>query len=81
MIPEIPELTPPLPKANPFDMALIIDNEVFTVMNVDGQLAAALSANPVFVQVTDGETQVGWTYNPATGEFTAPAPEPEPEQP
>jgi hypothetical protein len=81
-MPEIPELTPPLPKANPFDMALIINNEVFTVMNVDGQLAAALSSNPVFVQVTDGEAQVGWTYDPATGDFSAPVqPELEPEQP
>ena len=71
-IPESPELTPPLPKAHAFDMALIVNNEVFTIMNVDGQLAAALSSNPTFVQVVEGETQVGWIYDPALGTFSAP---------
>lgn len=70
--PEIPELAPPLPKTNPFDIALLINYEVYNIMNVDGQLAAAFTSNPTFVQVRDGEAQVGWIYDPAFGTFSPP---------
>jgi hypothetical protein len=76
MTENIPELYPPaLPKTNPFDMALIIDGKVYQVMNVDGQTAAAFLAEHTFVQIEEGEAQVGWDYDPATGAFTKPAAE------
>ena len=72
----IPTLEQPGPvKLHPFNMALIIDNKVYQVMNVDGQTAAAFLADHTFVQIADGEAQAGWDYDPATQTFSAPVTE------
>lgn len=76
MTQNIPALEQPVvAKLHPFNMALIIDNQVYQVMNVDGQTAAAFAAPHTFVQIADGEAQAGWSYDVATGTFSAPAEE------
>jgi hypothetical protein len=73
-LPEIPELVQPeIERIAPFpyDIALIIDDVVFQVMNVDGQQAAQLMRQPKFVRVTaDDYVKVGWKY--IDGEFIQP---------
>ena len=73
MTEQVPALEQPVAnKRNPFNFALVIDNEVYQIMNVDGQTAAAFLAPHTFVQIADGEAQTGWAYDPATGTFTEP---------
>ena len=74
MTENIPPLSQPVAiKRNPFNMALIIDNQVYQIMNVDGQTAAAFAAPHTFVQIAEGEAQAGWLYDATTGTFTEPA--------
>lgn len=76
MTENIPPLNQPVAiKRNPFNMALIIDNKVYQIMNVDGQTAAAFLAPHTFVQIAEGEAQAGWDYDPATGAFIEPTEE------
>jgi hypothetical protein len=72
----IPTLEQPVAaKRNPFNMALVIDNKVYQIMNVDGQTAAAFLEPHTFVQIADGEAQAGWDYDPVAGTFTEPVEE------
>jgi hypothetical protein len=57
---------------HPFDIAIIIDNIVYQIWNTEGQFAAQLLAQPVFVQIHAGEAKVGWIYDPAAGTFSPP---------
>jgi hypothetical protein len=74
-LPDVPELTPPQPQniaIQPFDIAIIIDNVVYQVLNCDGTFASQLLAQPLFIQVLSTEAKVGWIYNPEDGSFTPP---------
>lgn len=74
-LPEVPGLVAPAVQevaSQPYDIAIIIDNVVYQVINTDGQFAAQLLAQPTFVQVSVAEAKVGWIYDPATGKFSPP---------
>lgn len=74
-LPQIPSLEVPAVqevRSQPFDIAVIIDNVVYQVLNTDGQFAAQLLAQPKFVQVLPNEAKVGWIYNEADNTFTQP---------
>lgn len=67
----IPELVSPALTMHPYDIALIIDDTVFQVLNVDGQAAAQFMAQPTFVRVTSSDNvKIGWKY--VNGKFVAP---------
>jgi len=68
---------PPVPQpvaipTQPYFIALIIDGVVNQVMNLQGVDAARFMAQPTFVQIENGQAQMGWTYDAATGVFTNP---------
>lgn len=74
-LPDVPELVfPKLDFApHPYDIALIIDDTVFQIMNVDGQSAAQFLSQPKFVRITGGDfVKVGWKY--IDGQFVQPDP-------
>lgn len=74
-LPGVPELEVPAVqevRSQPFDIAVIIDNVVYQVINTDGQFAAQLLAQPKFVQVLPSEAKVGWIYNESDNTFTQP---------
>jgi hypothetical protein len=50
---------------------------VHQVQNLDGQQAALLLSQPVYIRVNRGEAQIGWKYDPETKTFTRPAYDPE----
>lgn len=73
-LPEVPPiedivLTNPLP----YDVAVLVDNVVYTTMNLDGNQAAIYLAQPTFVQVEYAQVRAGQIYDPATGTFSDPA--------
>mgnify|MGYP006162102455 CR=1 FL=1 len=74
----IPDLDPIesiiAPKYDYF-LAAVLDGIVYQTLNIDGQHAALYVAGPQFIQVEQGEVQVGYTYDAATGTFAAPIPE------
>jgi hypothetical protein len=73
--PEIPELVTPFPEGiydQPFNVAMVIDNICYTVLNCNGEQASQYLAQPKFVQVLPSEARVGWKYDPETGTFSAP---------
>ena len=70
-VPTIEEARRPSPMA-PYDIALIIDNTVSQVINADGQYAAQMLAQPLFVQVNRKEVSQGDVYDPETGTFSTP---------
>lgn len=75
VLPQIPSLEVPAVqevRSQPFDIAVIIDNVVYQVINTDGQFAAQLLAQPKFVQVLPSEAKVGWIYNESDNTFTQP---------
>ena len=76
---EIPEISRPFPEPErlPFDVAMLIDNIVYQVLNVDGQQAAQYLSQPTYLRVRDGETRVGWKYDPETKTFSRPVYDPE----
>ena len=54
-----------------YQIALIIDDEVVSMVNCDAQHAAVLLSEPVAIDVTDQPAiHVGWKY--INGEFVAP---------
>lgn len=69
-VPELIRLEPQTMKANPFDIALIIDGVVYSTYNVDGQSAAQFLAQPTFVRYTNEEVKVGYSYR--DGQFFPP---------
>lgn len=69
-LPQVPSLREnPLPPVQPYDIAVLIDNTVYQLMNVDGIQAAMFLAQPKFVQVAFGQARIGQKYNPETKEF------------
>lgn len=76
-LPSVPDLQRPhtpidaLSAENQFHLAVVIDNVVYQMMQVDGRNAALFLANPTFIQVAQGDAQVGYTYHPETGTFSA----------
>lgn len=76
---EVPQITKPFPEPEllPFDVAMLIDNIVYQVLNVDGQSAAQYLAQPTYLRVKHGETKVGWKYDPETKTFSRPTYDPE----
>lgn len=61
-VPELDILNSRNPEKLPFDIALIIDNVVYTIFNVDGQGAAQFLSNPTFARVTDNRVRPGDLY-------------------
>lgn len=72
-LPAVPSLNPLTNIAvHPYDIAMIIDGVVYDTMNVDGQFAARLLAQPKFVQYAQGTVRLGYLYDEATGTFSEP---------
>jgi hypothetical protein len=72
-LPNLPDLVqpnPPTPPIHDYNIAVIIDNTVYQVMNVDGQFAAQLLSQPTFVQVAHDQVKPGWLYDGSTQSFT-----------
>jgi hypothetical protein len=72
-LPTIPDLgTPPQqPAASlPFYFAVLVDNKVYRIFNVDAETASVFNANPTFVHISSDETVTGATYNPVTKTFS-----------
>jgi hypothetical protein len=79
-LPKVPKLVIPYPDVlpeNPFDIAMLIDNVVYQLYNVEGEQAAQLLSQPTFVQFKPGTAKIGWKYNPETKEFSRPVYDPE----
>jgi hypothetical protein len=58
------------------NLAIILDNKVEMIMQVDERLAAILTSQPIIVDVPKTEAGgplIGWAYNPDTKAFTNPA--------
>lgn len=70
---EVPPLQPLQVNYQPYFVAVIIDNVVHDVMNLDMHGAQKFLAQPLFVQVEQATTFAGSTYDPATGTFTPPS--------
>jgi hypothetical protein len=71
-LPEVPELVAPAPEHVPaydYNIAMLIDNVVYQVMNVDSQQAAQFMSQPTFIQV-GSDAKVGWQY--IDGKFVSP---------
>jgi len=72
-LPEVPALeTVSAAQIQPYDIAVIIDNVVYQLMNLDGNQAAIYLSQPTFVQVEYGKVRVGQIYDPTTGTFSTP---------
>lgn len=66
-----------VPNMPPNKVAFIIDNEIVDIIHTDDRLAAIFLSDPVMIDVTGRELVkdgiiIGGTYDPATGNFTAP---------
>jgi hypothetical protein len=73
LLPGVPELERPKHEvsAYPYDIALIIDDVIFQIMNVDGQHAAQFLSQPKFVRILPGDfAKIGWKY--VDGKFVYP---------
>lgn len=71
--PTLPDLEEPLPQTFgyfPYEVALIIDDVIYDIFNVDGQQAAQYMAQPKFVLFNPGEAKLGWIYK--DGELSYP---------
>jgi hypothetical protein len=74
ILPGVPPLDKPRHdvSAYPYDLAVIIDDTVFQIMNVDGQHAAQFLSQPKFVRVMPGDfVKIGWKY--VDGKFIYPS--------
>lgn len=71
-LPSIPQLERTDFVREPYDIALLIDNVVYQLINLDGQAAAQYMSNPTFVQVDYRTVSNGDVYDPATGTFSKP---------
>ena len=69
----LPDLEPvlnlPVPMHD-YYLAVVHDGVVYQTLNVDGQTAALYTSQPKFIQVSQGEVQIGYTYDEATGTFS-----------
>lgn len=72
-LPQVPDLVPvqiDTDSVPDYSLAIIKDNIVYQVMNMDGQTAALLLSNPLFVQVDNTLVAVGDVYDPQTQTFS-----------
>lgn len=72
-LPQVPNLVPvqiDTDSVPDYSLAIIKDNIVYQVMNMDGQTAALLLSNPLFVQVDNTLVAVGDVYDPQTQTFS-----------
>jgi hypothetical protein len=72
-LPVVPDLKAPVPENTgefPYEIAMVIDDVIYDVMNVDGQQAAQYMTQPKFVLFNPGEARIGWTYK--DGELSYP---------
>lgn len=72
-LPQIPQLVPvqiDTDSVPDYSLAIVKDNVVYQVMNMDGQTAALLLSGPVFVQVDKELVSVGDLYDPETQTFS-----------
>ena len=56
----------------PVAIAAVINGEVVEIFRGNDYMGAVLTSNPVFVDVSDSETFIGYTYE--DGKFSAPLP-------
>ena len=76
-LPAVPSLERPSapveanPSENQYHIAVIIDNVVYQMLQTNGKNASVFLSNPTFIQVAMGDAQVGYTYDPETGSFSA----------
>lgn len=74
VVPALERPAPPVeatPGENQYHIAVLIDNVVYQMLQTNGKNASVFLANPTFIQVPLGAAQVGYTYDPATGTFSA----------
>jgi hypothetical protein len=71
-LPDIPAISEINSGRYPFNIAVVIDNVVYSVLNLPGSQAALYAAQPTFVQVDFNQVVTGSVYNPADGTFTDP---------
>jgi hypothetical protein len=77
---DVPDLmVPPNPEQEefPFHIAMIINGCVYQTLNVDGDHAAMLLAQPTYIRVKKNEAKLGWKYDPETKTFVRPVYDPE----
>lgn len=73
-LPQIPPLEPvEAREVYDYNVAVIVDGVVYSVMNVSPQSAALFLSQPKFVQVLPGQAADGYTYDEETGQFSAPS--------
>lgn len=70
-VPPLDDIKPPTYSEKYF-VALLIDNVVHEIFNVNGQGAARFLAQPTFKQVEFGQAGIGSVYDPVTDTFTKP---------
>lgn len=73
-LPEVPPLDTavPVPPLDEYNVALLIGDTVYEVINTNAQGAARFLAQPTFVQISPGECGIGWVYDENTGTFSRP---------
>jgi hypothetical protein len=72
-LPIVPDLETPVPQNVgdfPYEIAMVIDDIIYDIYNVDGQQAAQYMAQPKFVLFNPGEAKIGWIYK--DGEISYP---------
>lgn len=76
-LPTVPGLERPstpveaLSSENQYHIAVVIDGVVYQILQTNGKNAAIFLANPTFIQINQGDAQMGYTYNPTDGTFSA----------
>ena len=72
-LPQVPDLEPVDARdVYEFNLAVVLDGVVYSVMNVTPQSAALFLSQPTFVQVFPGQAADGYIYDAETGTFSAP---------
>lgn len=76
-LPSVPNLEQPstpveaISPENNYHLAVVIDNVVYQMIQTNGKNAAIFLSNPTFIQVNQNDAQVGYTYDPQAGTFSA----------
>ena len=71
----LPELEPVLnlpALLHDYFLAVVHEGTVYQTLNVDGQTAALYTSQPKFIQISQGEAQIGYAYDEETGTFSIP---------
>lgn len=72
-LPEVPPLGEVSTGRYPYNIAVVVNGTVYSVVNVPGQQAAMYLSQPEFIHVDIGTVTTGYTYDSVTGEFAPPA--------